>query len=549
MKWVEGLSVSAIAVTAAIAAVQCQGVRSQTTTRTEQAIAAMSREVTVVINGQNPGSGAIVARNGNTYSVLTAKHAIATEDEYQIVTADAASHPIDYRNVTKLPGVDLAIAKFTSSTPYRVAQLGNSDQTLEGSTIYVSGWPHPGRVLTDRIFQISKGTISGRPLTALEDGYGLIYTNVTRSGMSGGPVFDDNGRAIGIHGRAEGETIYNPDTGDSVDVKSGFNIGIPMNAFVSLAATQGLNLPLLGDNFTLENRLSGHSAMVLSVAVSPTGTAIASGSKDGSITIWNRNGQSVRTLTGHTNAVNSLGFSPDGETLVSGSEDGTVKMWNLGTGEAVRSLTGDRRFVRSVAFSPDGNILATGSAEDANVKLWNAKTGEAIRTLTGHRDYVNALAYSADGKIIASGSSDRTIKIWNAETGEVLRTLTGNDNRVTAVAIAPFGNLLASGSGEEGIVKLWNISTGELVQTLEGHTGTVYTVAIDPNGHLLASGSADSTIKIWSLHSGNLLHSLDVRTSSGNPAIAFAVAFAADGQTLVSGGNDATVQLWQLAKP
>ena len=72
----------------------------------EQAIASMAKDVTVVINGQNPGSGVIVSKQGNTYYVLTAKHVVATQDEYEIVTSDAKSHKLDYSTVKKLPGVD-----------------------------------------------------------------------------------------------------------------------------------------------------------------------------------------------------------------------------------------------------------------------------------------------------------------------------------------------------------------------------------------------------------------------------------------------------------
>ncbi|MCT7969428.1 trypsin-like peptidase domain-containing protein [Laspinema sp. D1] len=199
---------------------------------TQSDIATLTQLVTVVINGQNPGSGVLIGKQGNTYTVLTANHVVASLDEYQIVTADGVQHPLDYTTVRRLPNLDLALVQFTSNQRYELAQIGDSDIAQPGTSVYIAGWPHPGLAITERIFQITQGQISGRSQSGTESGYELVYTNITRSGMSGGPVLDSLGRLIGIHGRAEGQAIYNPDTGDTVDIKSGFNLGIPLDTFI-----------------------------------------------------------------------------------------------------------------------------------------------------------------------------------------------------------------------------------------------------------------------------------------------------------------------------
>ena len=201
------------------------------------------------------------------------------------------------------------------------------------------------------------------------------------------------------------------------------------------------------------------------------------------------------TLIAHSGYLYSVAISPDGQTLASGSDDHTIKLWNLSNGELLRTLTGHSGSVLSVAISPDGQTLASGS-KDEKIKLWNLSNGELLRTLTDHSYYVRSVAISPDGQTLASGSGDQTIKLWNLSNGELLRTLTDHSSSVSSVAISPDGQTLASGSSDQTI-KLWNLSNGELLRTLTGHSGWVRSVAISPDGQTLASGSFDQTVKIW----------------------------------------------------
>ena len=117
-----------------------------------------------------------------------------------------------------------------------------------------------------------------------------------------------------------------------------------------------------------------------------------------------------KTLTGHSGQVYSLAYSPDGRYLASGSSDKTIKIWETATGTELRTLTGHSMTVWSVAYSPDGRYLASGSL-DKTIKIWEVATGK-VRTLTGHYMTFWSVAYSPDGRYLASGSADKTIKIW-----------------------------------------------------------------------------------------------------------------------------------------
>ena len=179
---------------------------------------------------------------------------------------------------------------------------------------------------------------------------------------------------------------------------------------------------------------------------------------------WGRyTGKLIRTLNGHSDTVCSVAISPDGQTLASGSADKTIRLWPLSGGQHHRILTGHSGWVNSVAISPDAHTLVSGST-DSTIKLWNLQTGELLRTLAGHSSAVLSVAISADGEILASGSRDGTIKLWNLHTGEILHNLSGR----SPVAFSPDGKTLVSG-GNGSTVKIWR-------QMLNGDESTLNSV-------------------------------------------------------------------------
>ena len=168
--------------------------------------------------------------------------------------------------------------------------------------------------------------------------------------------------------------------------------------------------------FTLFNKnqrtFYGHTGGVLSVAFSPDGKRIVSGSEDQTLKVWDATtGQETLTLKGHTGAVQSVAFSPDGKRIVSGSDDQTLKVWDATTGQETLTLKGHTGAVQSVAFSPDGKRIVSGS-DDQTLKVWDATTGQETLTLKGHTGGVRSVAFSPDGKRIVSGSDDQTLKVW-----------------------------------------------------------------------------------------------------------------------------------------
>ena len=288
--------------------------------------------------------------------------------------------------------------------------------------------------------------------------------------------------------------------------------------------------------------LRGHTNAVHSVAFSPDGSLLASGSDDDTIRLWNaETGTHLRTLEGHSDPVRSVVFSPDGNLLASAGWNDTIHLWDPETGTHLRTLSGHTGSVRSVVFSPDGQTLASWSSDDT-IRLWDVETGTHLRTLSGHADSVDSVVFRPDGSLLASGSDDDTIRLWNTETGAHLRTLSGHTWDVNSVVFSPDGSLLASGSWED--IRLWDVETGIHLRTLEGHTGG-FSVVFSPDGSLLASGGVDNTIRLWNAETGAHLRTLGGHTGDVNN-----VVFSPDGQTLASWvaswDSDYTIRLWDV---
>ncbi|HPB30397.1 MAG TPA: NB-ARC domain-containing protein, partial [Candidatus Sumerlaeota bacterium] len=292
----------------------------------------------------------------------------------------------------------------------------------------------------------------------------------------------------------------------------------------------------------------GHTDRINSVAYSPDGKRIISGSRDKTLRVWDASsGLELLRIEGRTQEINSVAFSPDGRRVVSGSKDETLRVWDVKNGDENLVLRGHESRVNSVAFSPDGCRITSGSGdfegEDNAVRVWDAKSGSEIAVLCGHGEQVCCVSFNPDGERIVSASVDGTIRIWNVVAGVEDLRLEGHQGAVTCASFSPDGSrVVSSGGFKDHTLRIWDASSGGELIKIKGHSDEVNSVAFSPDGCRIVSASKDKTVRVWDAASGKELY-----RHEGHTDTVLCAVFSPDGSRIVSGSGDGTIRMWEGA--
>jgi RNA polymerase sigma factor (sigma-70 family) len=305
-------------------------------------------------------------------------------------------------------------------------------------------------------------------------------------------------------------------------------------------------------------RFRGHFCLCdCPVTLSPDGTKLASrnGDEQGQILLWDlQTGKRLCPPQGHQRPIGSVAFSPDGKTLATGSWDETLRLWDAASGKEVRRFA--QSFDVQASFMPDGKTLAASSS-DGLLHFCGAATGKELRQFSTHKgglgrvtfaadgktcvtSGVNTMEFAADGKTSVEKTSDTVIRRWRVDTGAEIGRFEGLAKAASGLALAPDGKTMVSVTDKSAI--LWNVASGKEIRPFHGHEGWLGCVAYSPDGKTVAGAGDDKIVHLWDITTGE-----ERQRFVGHQGSISAVRFSPDGRMLASGGHDRTVRLWEIA--
>ena len=244
----------------------------------------------------------------------------------------------------------------------------------------------------------------------------------------------------------------------------------------------------------------GHQNYVYSIAFSPKGNMLVSGSYDEAVFLWDvRSGRLMRSLPAHSDPVGGVDFVHDGTLIASCASDGLIRIWDAATGQCLRTLIHeDNASVVSVRFSPNGKYVLAWTL-DSCVRLWNYVEGRCVKTYQGHRnDRYSILGAFATLHPPSSSSRQKYLPSSDPDHDDQHDHRRPSSSSSSSLSSAPSATAMVISPSEEGSIVIWSVKSKETLQrTAAVHDGAILCVDVHPTKPLFVSCGLDRTIRIW----------------------------------------------------
>ncbi|CAN5144034.1 hypothetical protein BH11PLA2_BH11PLA2_41120 [soil metagenome] len=292
---------------------------------------------------------------------------------------------------------------------------------------------------------------------------------------------------------------------------------------------------------------------VRALAFNPAGTTLAVARGNVIYLLDAKSGDIAATLTdanlktadgkpanaAHVSLVESIAFSPDGKTLASGSFR-EVTLWDLESKTPKHRLSGFADKVVALTWNPDGTLLATAGGaptEDGEIRLFTSDGKLKQDLKSPHSDTVFGIAFSPDGKMLASGGADKFVRVFDVVSGKLLKSFEGHTQHVLDVGFGPDNNRIVS-AGADDLIKIWDFAKGEKARDLKGHTKQVTRLAFAGKSVNFYTVSGDNSARRWSVETGD-----PSKSFTDAKDYLYAIAANADGTMIATGGEEGLVRI------
>jgi WD40 repeat protein/predicted Ser/Thr protein kinase len=286
--------------------------------------------------------------------------------------------------------------------------------------------------------------------------------------------------------------------------------------------------------------LRGHAQNVFSVAFSPDGGRLVSGSSDQTVRLWDpASGDLLKTIEVRLPRVAQVAFGVETNLLWLRGADRGFDGLDLGTAAVRHSIQVGPVSIRGMAPLPDGRRVAIATVNDG-VRVWDVVAGSPVAAFPGLAEGISELALDPKGRWFALGGAQGTVAVRDLEAGEPRWQVAAHSNTVWRVVFDAAGDRLLS-VGVDGRLRVWGAAEGRELWSVAASPTPLRDGVFCPDGRWIATSALDRAIRLWNADTGEAVGAL-----LGHTEPAVALAFSPDGHRLASAGRDRTVRVWEL---